>query len=222
MTIDQVKKLFDLICNNYEKGGNVNGTEFSILFNTFQTNYYDFLLGHVEQFQPGRPVPRVGVGMGEGVMTRLSPFIQTSASTIVTSGQATKPPGFGRLLAMRTASDDQVDRVEHDKAAARIKSVVIPAETNPFYIEYAAYWLVYPASTASVKIDWLPSKPTDANWGFSDSSGREIYDAGASTHPLWNDYDIYAIVARMVKAMGVTVDDGMVVQFAQSVIQSGE
>lgn len=222
MNINTAKNWFDYICNSYQKG-NINGDEFNILFNQSQLLYYDFLIGHVEQFQNGRPVPRVGLGV-EGVMSRLAPFIKST--TIATASQnATKPATgdkFARLIAMYDDNNRKIDRVEHDKRADRINSTVLPPASNPFYVEYNTYWEIWPSAIANIKIDYLPQKPADAVWGHVDTTGREVYDLGTSTDPLWYDTDISAILGRMLKGMGVVLDDAQIMNLGQSIINTGE
>lgn len=209
--------------NNYEKDGNVNGTEFTMLFNVAQTNYYDSLLGHTEQYQYGRPVPRIGMNMTESISTKLSPFLKASNNLAVASGQVTKPSGFGRLVAMRRSSDSkQIDRVEHDKIASRANSAAIPPATNPFFAEYADHWKIWPATTPAIDFEYYPSRPDPVLWKFNVVSGREVYTGTGSIDPLWMDYDIMAIVARMAQASGVQVDNNMVVQYSQKLISQGE
>lgn len=222
MTIDKVKQIFDFICNTYEKGANVNGDEFTLLFNVYQTNYYDFLIGHVEQYQYGRPVARVGMNMTESISTKLSPFIKRNKNYAVAGGVANKPSDFGRLIAMRKSDGNQVARVEHDRLASRLNSVVIPPATNPIYVEFADTWEIYPASTATVDFEYYPTKPDDVKWNYTTASGREVYNSTGSIDPKWKDYDVMAIISRMLNAAGVSVDDGMVMQYSQKLIQSGE
>lgn len=228
MNINTVKEWFEFVCNKYQKGY-ISGAEFNNLFNQCQLQYYDFLIGHIEQFQPGRPVTRVGIGV-EAVMTKLSPFIKQNNSLTVTTQQATKPTsntGFGRLLAMYDGANKKLDRVEHDKKGGRISSTVLPVANNPFYVEYATTWEIWPASIATVKIDYLPQKPDDIVWGYTVTSGREVYAAtggtnGNSVHPLWYDTEIAAILARMFKATGVVLDDAQIMNYGQSVINMGD
>jgi hypothetical protein len=225
MNIDVIKQWFDYVCNKYQKGY-VSGDEFNVMFNQCQTSYYDFLLGHVEQYQYGRPVPRVGVGITESVSTKLSPFITTAAPTVA-SQLATKPGGFGRLIAMRDSNGVQIDRVEHDRLAYRLQSTVIPQASNYFYVEYATNWKIYPTGITPINIDYYPSKPTDARWGYVTTSGREVYSAlsgtnGVSIDPLWHDTEIAAILARMFKAQGVVLDDAQIMNYGQSVITAGD
>ena len=223
MNINTIKEWFDFVTNKYQKGY-FSGDEFTALFNRNQLAYYDFLIGHMEQYQPGRPVPRIGLGMTENVTTKLSPFIKTATLT-VTSQNATKPTsdnGFGRLIAMYDSTGKKIDRVEHDRKPGRIESTVLPPANNPFYVEYATTWQIFPSAITQVQIDYLPPKPDDAVWGYNDSTGREIYNAGTSTNPLWYDTEITAIMARMLKEVGVVLDDAQISNYGQSVINMGD
>jgi len=223
VNINTIKEWVDFVTNKYQKGY-LSGAEFTRLFNQSQLAYYDFLIGHLEQYQPGRPVPRIGLGMTESVTTKLSPFIK-SATLSVTSQSATKPTsgnGFGRLLAMYDNNNKKMDRVEHDRKGGRVDSSVLTPANNPFYVEYGTFWQIWPASLTQVKIDYLPQKPDDVNWNYDDSSGREVYNATGSVNPLWYDTEISAIVARMLKAVGVVLDDAQIMNYGQSVINMGD
>lgn len=216
MNIDNIKQLFELIANVYQKG-RISGDEFNLLFNTAQTNYYDFLIGHVEQYQPNFSKPRVGISMTEDITTKLSPFIKV-ASVSVASSQATKPSDFGRLVAMRGTGNREVDRVEHDKKGGRATSSLLAS--RPFYVEYSTYWEVF--NETGVNIDYYLGAPDDVKWNYTTTSGREAYTSTGSINPKWRDTEIYAILSRMLKAWGVSVDDGMVYNYANQVIKEGE
>lgn len=224
MNINTIKEWFDFVTNKYQKGY-FSGDEFTALFNRNQLAYYDFLIGHMEQYQPGRPVPRIGLGMTENVTTKLSPFIRSSTLT-VTSQNATKPPanegGFARLIAMYDSTGKKIDRVEHDRKAGRIESTVLTPANNPFYVEYATTWQIFPSAITQVRIDYLPSKPDDVVWAYNDTSGREVYTETGSENPLWYDTEITAIMARMLKEVGVVLDDPQISNYGQSVINMGD
>lgn len=211
-------QFFQFILNKYQDGF-VNGDEFTLLFNQAQDNYYDFLIGHVEQYQPGRPVPRIGMNITETVSSKLAPFLKREVASAVASQQVSKPQDFYRLIAFRDTDDNQIDRVEHDRKAYRRKSVVV---VTPFYVDYDTYWEVWPDTVSAVNYEYYPKQPRAVKWAYTDVSGREVYDQVNSVDPLWGNADIYAIVARMLKPMGVRIDDVQVQNFAESVIQKGE
>jgi len=215
MSIDEIYQYVLFVMNKYQSGY-LGGQEFTNLFNQEQTAYYDMLLGHVEQYQYGRPVPRVGINMTENVSTKMSPFLVPVTGDVVSSQQVAKPTGFGRLVAMRTDANAQIDRVEHDKKAYRISSEVLAGK--PFYCEYAAYWEIWPTTISAVNYEYYPSKPALVNWGFTVFSERELFDIGNRIEPKWADKEIQAIIARKLKEMGVRFYEQQLKQLGQSII----
>lgn len=215
MNINDLKKLFDLILDEYQNN-KLNGREFNLLFNQQQGLYYAHLLGSHESFQPGRPVPIVGIGMSESVRTSLSPFIKT-ATLSVPSGTASKPSDYGRLASMTTA-ESNVDVIDHSQLASRRDSSII---TTPFAIEKATSWDIY-KTTASIALIYYPNKPTDVIWNSDNTTGREVYTSTGSVNPLWLEPDCYKIIARMLNVSGVALDDQFLIQYGQKVINTGQ
>jgi hypothetical protein len=219
LNIDSIRQYFDFICNKYGRGY-ISGEEFNIIFNQEQTNYYDFLLGHVESYQPGRPVARIGVG-SSAVHTKLSPFQKKDHALAVSSQQATKPSNFGKMISMLTSANLEMTPIDIHRRGGRINSTVLTAANNPFFVEFSTYWEIWPSTLTTVKVDYYPSGPDAVVWNYDDSSGREVYTSTGSVNPLWKDYDISAILARMFKAFAVSVDEREVMQFGQMTENSG-
>lgn len=218
MTIDQAKKVFDYIGDIYQNG-KLSGSEFTNLFNQEQNLYYSFLLGNPEQFQPGRPVPRVGIGMSESVRTRLSPFIKYNGSIAVASQVANKPSDFGRAAIMLTNDGKGIEIIDHAQKSHRINSSVI---TSPFAVEYSASWKIWPNTISSISLDYYPNKPDDVLWNYTVTGGRDVYNATGSLHPLWLDSDVYKIIGRMLRVAGVNMDDAQLINYGLQVINTGE
>ena len=219
MTIDKAKKLFDYVADIYQSG-KMTGAEFTLLFNSQQNNYYEFLLGKVEQFQYGRPVPRVGIGMSNNVTTRLSPFMKSLTSQIPVGGALDKPDNFGRLISMSETNNGRfIELVDHSKKNSIANSKIL---TTPFCIENSDTFLLIRVND-NINIDYYPNKPDDVNWG-STSSGayNEVNDPSANIDPLWLDMDVVKIIGRMLKVHGISVDDQALVQYGQGVINTGE
>ena len=202
--------------------GSLSPDDFQYAFNTAQRNYYDFLVGRIEQYRYDKAVPRVGIAMTDNVMSRLTPF-QMSATPAVTSGSANKPADFNKLLSMLTASNNRIQRVEENRLAERLNDSIDPAsETNAFYVEKPSAWSIYPSTIASIKVNYL-KVPNNVVWGYTlDGSGRPVYSAGTSTDPVWYDNDIDEIIARACKILGISIKENALVSYGQSVINTGE
>lgn len=220
MTIDEAKRLFDYVADIYQSG-KMTGAEFTLLFNSQQSSYYEFLLGKVEQFQYGRPVPRVGIGMSNNITTRLSPFIKSITGQSPVAGALVKPSNFGRLVSMyETNSGRYIELVDHSKMNSIKNSKILYA--LPYCVENSGNFLVGRVND-TVDMTYYPSKPDNVNWG-STSSGayNEVNDPSTSVNPLWMDMDVVKIIARMLKVHGISVDDQALVQYGQGVTNTGE
>jgi len=221
MTVDQCYSILKFIVRKNQLGS-LSPTDFQFAFNTAQRNYYDLLVGRIEQYQYGRPVPRIGLSMTDNVVSRLMPF-ESSTSASITNGLVTKPNGFNKLLAMYTPNNYRVYRIEENRFAERIQDSIDPIdEANAFYVEQSTNWRVYPTTLSTVTLKYL-TIPTDVVWNYTtDGSGRAVYNPTGSVDPLWYNNDIDEIVARAAKIIGVSLKEPTLTQFGESVIAKGE
>lgn len=221
MNVNDVYRIMRFIARKNQLES-LSPSEFQDAFNTAQRNYYDFLVGRIEQYRYDKAVPRVGIAMTDNVMSRLTPF-QMSATPAVTSGSANKPADFNKLLSMLTANNNRIQRVEENRLAERLNDSIDPAsETNAFYVEKPSAWSIYPSTIASIKVNYL-KVPNNVVWGYNlDGLGRPVYSPGTSTDPVWYDNDIDEIIARACKILGISIKENALVSYGQSVINTGE
>lgn len=221
MTVDQVYKTLKFIVRKNQLGS-LPPSDFQDAFNTAQRNYYDLLVGRIEQYRYGSAVPRIGLSMTDNLVTRLMPF-QKTATLTVSGGLATKPNDFNKLLAMYTPNNYRVYRIEEDRFAERIQDSIDPVdEANAFYIEQKTNWRIYPTTLNNLTLKYL-YVPINVVWGYTlDGQGRPVYNPATSVQPEWleNDYD--EIIARAAKIIGVSLKDQLDIQYGNSVIQTGE
>jgi len=161
MTVDQVYNILKFIVRKNQLGS-LPPAEYEYAFNTAQRNYYDFLVGRIEQYQYGRPIPRVGLNMTDNVVTRLMPFQKKSVLPI-TLGILTKPADLNKISAIYTANNYRIYRIEENRFAERIQDSIDPVdEANAFYIEEKSTLRVYPTTLANCTINYFTT-PIDVN-----------------------------------------------------------
>jgi hypothetical protein len=229
MTVDQCYSILRFIVRKNQLGS-LSPADFQYAFNTAQRNYYDFLVGRIEQYRYGSPVPRVAINMTDNVTSRLMPFESSAVLTIgsgltLASGLlvAAKPASFNKLLAMYTANSYRVYRIEENRFAERIQDSIDPIdEANAFYVEQNTNWRIYPSTLTSLSLKYL-TVPADIVWAYTtDGSGRPVYNPTGSVDPLWNNNDIDEIIGRSAKIIGVSFKEPTLSQFGQGVINTGE
>lgn len=221
MTVDEVYSIMRFIARKNQLES-LSPTEFQHSFNVAQRNYYDFLVGRVEQYRYDKATPRVGLNMTDNVVSRLTPFQMTS-SVAVAAGVANKPADFNKLLAMTTPTNQEVKRIEEDRLANRLNDSIDPInESNAFYVEQSSSWNIYPTTLATVSVKYL-KVPVNVVWGYTiDGSGRPVYNSGTSVQPIWKDNDIDEIVGRALKVLGVSIKENVLINYGQGVINAGE
>lgn len=221
MTVDQVYNILKFIVRKNQLGS-LPPSEFEYAFNSAQRNYYDLLIGRIEQYRYGSPVPRIALNMTDNVVARLMPFQKRSTLTI-TSGILTKPSDLNKISAIYSANNYRIYRVEEDRFAERIQDSIDPIdEANAFYIEEKSTLRIYPTTLTTCSFVYFTS-PIDVKWNYTiDGSGRPVYNPTGSVQPVWleNDYD--ELIARAAKIIGVSLKDATPMQYGQQVIQTGE
>lgn len=221
MTVDQVYNILKFIVRKNQLGS-LSPDDFAYAFNTAQRNYYDFLVGRIEQYRYDSAKSRVGLSMTDNVVSRLMPF-QTSAALTVTSGLANKPSDLNKILAIYTTNNYRVYRVEEDRFAERMQDSIDPVdEANAFYVEQNTNLRIYPTTLNNLTLKYL-IVPADVKWNYTiDGSGRPVYNSTGSIQPLWKDNDIDELIGRAAKIIGVSFKEPTLGQFGQGVINTGE
>jgi hypothetical protein len=163
------------------------------------------------------------MGNAQQAIQKVSPFkTPPIALTVNNQGHGLKPADLVDMQAIRTIDDTKyVKRVEDDRVASYLKSVIDPVTSNPIYTEYDTYYQFYPINIGSVNIVYLRI-PLDATWAYTLVSGRPVYDSAASVNPLWDDTLYPEIVSRMMREYGVSVASGEMMGYFNSVNQGGQ
>src|SRR5687767_492751 len=99
--IGEIYSYVQFICNKEQKGY-ITSREFNATFNTVQLQLFEHFYGPVEQYQPGRPVPRIAFAMSQAVHDALAPFISDPQPiTLDAQGKYTLPDDFVHPIALR-------------------------------------------------------------------------------------------------------------------------
>jgi len=204
--------------------GQVTPQEYMLAYNTSQRYYYDFLLGKVQQFQYGKPVPRVALGMDSKIAADLTPFKVSNEVIAVTANIAPYPTGFKFLALMTDSTGRGIERIDDTKLPGRINSRIDPMTptSKPFYVEEDTGWHVYPEGYISTIKASYYVYPPDVVWNYTTVNGRPVYDPAGSVQPLWDDMSNDEIMARTCRLVGISFTEEQLVQYGEHTIKQGE
>ena len=225
MTIDEVYKFINFIVKKSNAGGYVTPSEFNLLINRAQIQYFNKLYGNQNDYRYDRPVPKISYAVTEKISNSLSPFLSDKTTvTIDANGQCTTPTDMIQMVAVTkevSGKEYEITRVEQDRVANNLSSYYdAPDADFPIYAQLRTKLQFYPKNLASASIIYL-KKPTSMVWAYTTVSGRPVYDAANSVQPLWQEVDMNEIMYLALSYIGVNLKDPDVSQFANMKTQTG-
>jgi len=225
MTIDEVYKFINFIVKKSNAGGYVTPSEFNLLINRAQIQYFNKLYGNQNDYRYDRPVPKISYAVTEKISNSLSPFLSDKTTvTIDANGQCTTPTDMIQMVAVTkevSGKEYEITRVEQDRVANNLSSYYDAPDTEfPIYAQLRTKLQFYPKTLASASVIYL-KKPTNMAWAFTTVSGRYVYDPLLSVQPLWSDVDMNEVMYIALSYIGVNLKDQEVSQFANIKTQTG-
>jgi hypothetical protein len=221
MDINEIYSIVQFISNK-NQSGYIGPVEFNNAFNLAQKQYFHQIVEDIQGWDANRRRVRLAMGNAQQSIQKVAPFIVSVPVSVAGTGQYPKPADMANLLAIRSSDNaERVWRVEHDRVATHISSVIDPPTEIPIYTEYSSYYQFYPIDIGTVNIEYL-KLPPDANWAYTVVSGRPVYDLGSSTQSLWNDTEITDIIIRVLFMFGISIQANQLVQYYGSVKNEGQ
>lgn len=203
------------------QAGSVSSIVWARHWNDEQSAYQSDLLGRFQNRSNGKSGINTGLIENETIMQKLSPFIK-NATLVIASGNGGKPSGFVYELALRI-NGKEVRHIQHDQIATVNDNVIDPPSisTDTYYaVMYEGYYTFLPSSVTSASLDYIVS-PTDVVWGYTIVGGRQVYNAGMSVQPVWDNNSCFEITRRVLDTLGVSYKDSDFANFGNRVVQTG-
>lgn len=222
MTVDFVYRLMQDICSK-NQAGYITPANFNDWINQGQFSYMDYLFGLVQQYQPGRPIAKVELGLSKTIRQILTAFIDTPTTlTVDSTGLSPYPSDFQRVDAMYTSANKRIKYIQQDRLASYLESRIDPIVQKPIYLIQSNGFQYYPITIGSAKLSYVKT-PREIVWGFNNNpNGDPIYDPTTSFDPLWYDLDMEDVIARALKIAGVNLQSVPVSQYAEQLKQAGQ
>lgn len=226
MSVDQ---LFSLIKYAAAKnqGLNISPDDFNnILMPMAQASYLDYLKGEYQKYQLRRPISVVEFGQNQMIRQSLSPFIYGTNLTLNSSGVAQPPSDHEFNDAMWSIYGYyNIKFIQQDRLASYINSSIDPISENPVYLinhEGFQFFPARPFGENQVRMSYVRTPPS-IFWAYTlDTHGRPVYDPVNSQQPVWADTDIYEVVVRALALVGVRLQTGAIIQYANEIKSVGQ
>lgn len=223
MNVDDIFKLM-LFAIKKNQNGSLSDADFNRVINQAQRSYVSYLLGNFQTYQPGRPIAQVELGNNSIVRQRLTPVIYGYVLDV--SANSGKPPYPGDYIQTDSMYSiygyRRIRYTEQNRLDSVYNSVIDPIATNPIYLLEDENFQFYPATTWQAKLTYVKNPP-DIVWGYSvDGNGRHVYWAQVSIDPVWDDITIFEIIVRALSLVGVNLQLGVVMQYANDIKKGGE
>jgi hypothetical protein len=217
---------------NKAQNGYLSPSDFNLVINQAQTSYQDYLLGEFQQYQYGRPQARINYSQNENIRQRLTPLLTESTLTINgTTGESPYPADYVQVDSIITTDFKRVRFVQQDSLYSYYNSEIDPIATNPIYLIEPNKFQFYPKTLGSAILTYVKNAP-DIVWAYTTVSGRPVYaptqtgvgvtPTTGTVQPVWDDVDLLEIITRALKLIGLNLQDGVVVQYANQVTQTGQ
>lgn len=171
MTVDYCYQYIQFLCRKNQTSS-ISPNEFQYAINKGQRDYFDFLLGKVEDFRYDDATPTTGSGANIKVPIDLAPFKKSNVNVAVTNGSsngvALYPADYQYLTLMTDLSNRKIERIDDSKLPSRLGSVidVFTDNTKSFYVEGSGQWFIYPNTLTNVLINYY-RLPVGVIWNFS-------------------------------------------------------
>lgn len=221
MDIDLIYSIVKFISNK-NQSGYISPTEFNNAFNLAQKQYFHQLVEDLQGWDANRKRIRLPMGNAQQAIQKVEPFIVSASYSVPSNGYFAYPTNLSNVLAIRVSGNaERVWRVEHDRLASHISSVIDPPIQSPIYVQQAGAYQFYPSTISQVNIDYLRDPP-DATWAFTLDSNRPVYDQANSVQPLWRDSEITDIIIRVLFMFGISIQATQLVQYYGSVKSDGQ
>lgn len=224
MNVNECYKLCLYIIAKNKSQGYLSPDDFNLTINAGQKMYLDYLLGEYQKYQVRRPIAVVEFGQNERIRESLSSLIYgTTLSPNTTTGIAPFPSDYEYTDNMWSLYGFyNIKFIQQDRLDSYNRSTIDPIAENPVYLIQHEGFHFFPENIGSARLSYV-RKPPYIVWGYTlDGNGRPVYDASLSQDPIWGDTDILQVILRTMQIVGVNLQFGMVVQYANEVKNTGQ
>jgi hypothetical protein len=212
-------------CANKNQQGYISPEDFYTIINTAQEQYFDYLLGEYQKYQPTRPFANVAFAETQKLRTSLAPLIYGSLLfPNLTTGIAGFPSDFELVDSMLGVYNFyNIKFFQQDTFSSRYRSTIDPIDNdNAVYLMNSSGFQFYPKNIGLANLSYV-RKPPSIVWGYVlDSNNQPVYNPATSQQPVWGDMDVMQIIARALLMVGVNLQLPQIMQYSNEIKMQGQ
>lgn len=221
--INDIYELLQFVCNKNQRGY-ISPGEFNRAINAVSMQLFKEKIGLPEEYQLGRPIPRVALGITLKNLEDVDPFIKEVEMTGATTTGWVKPADFVYPVSMysvQALGRKSIDLVGHQELNDALASTVFqPTTEYPIAASVAGKIKVYPVNTPACHVTFL-RMPQGILWAGTLVSGRLVYDEATSTQPEWPQATWNELFTRCLSLFGVNLKAQDITQYSVMKKQEG-
>lgn len=223
MNVNTAYQIVQYACAKNLQDGYISPDDFNLAMGTAQNQYLDYLLGEYQKYQPTRPFSPVAFADNQRVRTSMAPLIYGTVLPIDGTGLATYPSDFEEVDAMWSVYNHyRIRFTQQDQLWSKYRSVIDPVNTNPIYLIKQEGFQFYPTDLSQARMSYVRTPPP-IHWGYTlDGNGLPVYNSALSQDPIWSETDIFQVIIRALRLVGVNLQFASVMQYANDVKNIGQ
>lgn len=233
MNLKQILDFVNFQLNKDQSGNTLNTEEYNLALLNANNKMYDWLTGLIEEYQPGRPIPRVSAPMTEKVVSYLRPFtVFVQKLNVNGGGLGIIPSNYGDKPSMKfnkgtDAAPDwkPVEILFDDQFNSRVSSTLRKPTLNyPICRMRGDNFEFSPTNLGWVELVYYfaPTAPVYATI-FDPVTDTEVYDPDNSKELTWPKGGPHSDFAEFVLYYAATnLKDTVALQVADKHIERGK
>lgn len=223
LSIDDIYSIVQNLVNKY-KQGYLSPGEFNYYFNLSQNQYFNYLIGLIDNYRYGVPIAPVSKMINQTMQDKLSPFFTSYTSSLNTNGTVIKPNGYGSVINVVLPNNVIANPRPQNKINGFLTdSINVNNTANPFCVDNGNFFQLYPStgwpSGTNVTLNYY-RLPPDAVWNYVGGSVPPVYSPGSSINPIWNNNEYSEIISRVLSMAGISLSNNQIISYSK--MQSSE
>jgi hypothetical protein len=227
MTIDEAKRFIEGQARQNQVG-NVTISQLNAYFKRAQLEIVNNLVGNIEEYQPGRPLPQKSFEVTSVISDDLANLVAASEFPM-TAGVAPKPADYMYLIPPMEASVSTpaslswtpVMFTTHGEKSMMLNSQInYPESDNPIAVNYNTFFQVYPNNIPRGRLTYI-RKPADPVWGYTTVNSSPVYNSGTSQNFELPEAVHMKICQKVLEYYGISIRDEELIASAFKKLKEG-